>query len=104
MRPKCRIMRVGPKRLPPKARRMATRKRKGMWIKNSNPRPVEFEMKTRRIKLAPGEEQLITAEEVLDPTLRAQLQIRAITIVRPAAEGEEEELVKSLGGQAASDG
>jgi len=68
---------------------MATRKRKGMLIKNTNTYSVEIAMKSREIRLAPGDEALLTAEEVLDPELRAKLQIRAVSIVRPATDEEE---------------
>jgi len=68
---------------------MANRKRKGMLIKNTHTRPVDIKMKTRRIRLDAGEEQLVTAEEVRDPELRENLQIRAVSIVRPAEEEEE---------------
>ncbi len=75
---------------------MTTRRRKGMLIKNTNVRPVVIKMKTRAIRLEPGEEKLITADEVRDAKLREFLQVRAISIVRPAKEGEEEALLKSL--------
>ena len=75
---------------------MADRKRKGMLIKNTNPRKVQIRMATRSITLAPGEERLITAEEVQDDTLRSYLQIRGVSIVRPAREEEEAELKKEL--------
>ncbi len=68
---------------------MATRKRKGMLIKNTNTYSVEIAMKTRDIQLGPGDEALLTAAEVLDPELRAKLQIRAVSIVRPATAEEE---------------
>ena len=48
-------------------------------------------MKSREIRLGPGDEALLTAEEVLDPELRAKLQIRAVSIVRPATDEEEGE-------------
>lgn len=70
---------------------MATRKRKGMLIKNTNTYSVEIAMKSREIRLGPGDEALLTAEEVLDPELRAKLQIRAVSIVRPATDEEEGE-------------
>ena len=70
---------------------MATRKRKGMLIKNTNSYSVEIEMNTRTITLGPGEQELLTAAEVLDPELRAKLQIRAVSIVRPATDEEEGE-------------
>ncbi len=70
---------------------MANRKRRGMIIKNTNTKPVEITMKTRRILVNPGKELLVTAEEVRDPTLREHLQVRSISIVRPATEEEEHE-------------
>lgn len=70
--------------------------RRGMIVKNTNDRPVEIEMATRRIVVRPGEEKMITAEEVRDPALRQSLQVRAISIVRPATEEEENELRQML--------
>lgn len=67
-----------------------------MIIKNTNDRPVEIEMATRTIVVHPGEEKMITPEEVRDPTLRQKLQVRAISIVRPATEDEELALRDSL--------
>jgi len=67
-----------------------------MLIKNTNTRPVKIEMKTRPLRLNPGEEKLITAEEVRDSALREKLQVRAISIVRPSTESEEEELMKEI--------
>lgn len=69
-----------------------------MWIKNTHARPVVIEMKTRTLQLGSGEEKLLTAEEVLDSTLRAHLQVRAISIVRPSTDDEEEALQKELSG------
>ena len=74
------------------------KKRRGMFIKNTNTRPVEIAMATRTIRLDPGQERLITAEEVRDATLREHLQVRAINIVRPATEEEEDALERELGG------
>lgn len=71
---------------------MGTRRRKGMLVKNTNPHSVEIVMSTRKIVLEPGDEELLTAEEVLDPSLRSNLQIRAVSIVRPATDEEEEGL------------
>lgn len=76
---------------------MADKTRRGMIIKNTNDRPVEIQMATRRITVHPGQEKMITAEEVRDPTLRQNLQVRAISIVRPATEEEEEALRQELG-------
>jgi len=75
---------------------MTTRKRKGMLIKNTNPETVTIKMATRKITLAPGDEELVTAEEVLDESLRDHLQIRGVSIVRPALEEEEAELRERL--------
>lgn len=75
---------------------MADRKRKGMLIKNTNPRKVQIRMATRSITLSPGEERFVTAEEVLDDTLRSYLQIRGVSIVRPASEEEEAQLKQEL--------
>lgn len=71
--------------------------RRGMIIKNTNDRPVDIEMARRTITVNPGEEKMITAEEVRDPMLRQKLQIRAISIVRPATEDEEIQLRDMLG-------
>jgi len=65
------------------------RKRKGMLIKNTDTSSVTIKMSQRTILLGPGEEELLTAEEVLDPDLRVKLQIRAVSIVRPATDEEE---------------
>ena len=75
---------------------MTTRKRKGMLIKNTNTQPVKIKMATRTISLAPGEEELVTAEEVLDETLRDFLQVRRVSIVRPALDEEEDALRERL--------
>ncbi|MEM1127609.1 MAG: hypothetical protein AAGI71_13230 [Bacteroidota bacterium] len=71
--------------------------RRGMIIKNTNDRPVTIDMETRRVVLGPGEEQPITSEEVLDSELRQQLQVRAINIVRPTTEEEDQALQEKLG-------
>ncbi|MDQ7041499.1 MAG: hypothetical protein Q9M35_11230 [Rhodothermus sp.] len=78
---------------------MASRKRRGMIIKNTNDVPVEIPMNTRTIQLKPGEEALVTAEEVRDPVLREKLQVRAVSIVRPTTEQEEEMLRQQLAQQ-----
>ena len=69
-----------------------------MWIKNTHIRPVVIEMKTRTLQLEPGNEVVVTAEEVLDATLRANLQIRSVSIVRPSTDEEEEALLRELAG------
>ncbi len=79
---------------------MTIRKRKGMLIKNTNPRPVKVAMSTRTLVLKPGEEQLVTADEVRDSVLREKLQVRAVSIVRPATDEEEEALLRKLAEQA----
>lgn len=75
---------------------MSDRKRKGMLIKNTNTQTVKIDMATRSITLEPGEEELVTAEEVLDSTLRDFLQVRGVSIVRPARDEEEAELRERL--------
>lgn len=70
--------------------------RRGMLIKNTNERPVELELAGRVVRLGPGEEQYVTSEEVRDPVLRANLQVRAVSIVRPATEEEEQALRTQL--------
>ncbi len=75
---------------------MGTRKRRGMIIKNTNTKPVDIKMKTRTIVIKPGQELLLTADEVKDPELRAHLQVRAVSIVRPATEEEEQEYRRQL--------
>lgn len=75
---------------------MSDRKRKGMLIKNTNARTVTIHMATRTITLEPGDEELVTAEEVLDEALRDFLQVRGVSIVRPAREEEEAELRERL--------
>ncbi|MEX0746811.1 MAG: hypothetical protein WD275_02345 [Rhodothermales bacterium] len=72
------------------------KKRRGMIIKNTNDRSVDIEMATRRIVVPPGEERMITADEVRDPMLRQKLQVRAVSIVRPATEEEEVDLRQSM--------
>ena len=79
------------------------KKRRGMIIKNANTQPVEIAMATRTIRLEPGQEQLISADEVRDTVLREHLQVRAINIVRPATDEEEEELRRILNGNGTSE-
>lgn len=68
------------------------KRRRGMIIKNTDDRPVDINMATRTIQVRPGEERMITSEEVRDPKLRESLQVRAISIVRPTTEEEEVQL------------
>jgi hypothetical protein len=70
-----------------------------MLIKNSGTRSVEISMASRTMELRPGEEQFITPEEVLDPKLREALQIREISIVRPATTEEDVALRERLEAQ-----
>ena len=72
------------------------KQRRGMLIKNTNTRPVDIEMKTRPLRLNPGQERFITAEEVRDTALREKLQVRAISIVRPSTEEEEVVLLQEI--------
>jgi len=79
---------------------MATRKRKGMLIKNTNTRPFTIEMASRTIVLEPGSVEMLTAEEVKDTRLREFLQVRAVSIVRPTTDEEEAALQARLAGEA----
>ena len=72
------------------------KQRRGMLIKNTNTRPVDIEMKTRPLRLNPGQERFITADEVRDAALREKLQVRAVSIVRPSTEAEEDLLMKEI--------
>ena len=65
------------------------RQRRGMLIKNVMGRPMVIVMKTRTLELQPGEEQLVTAKEVLDAALREHLQVRSVAVVRPSTDEEE---------------
>lgn len=81
---------------------MADRERRGMLIKNSGTRTVRIEMASRSVEMEPSDEVFITPEEVLDPKLREALQIREITIVRPATTEEDvalREQIESQGGE-----
>jgi hypothetical protein len=49
--------------------------------------------------MGPGDEVFISPEEVLDPKLREALQIREITIVRPATTEEDVALREQLESQ-----
>lgn len=75
---------------------MSDRDRRGMWIKNTGDEDVQVVMEARTIRLAPGEEGLLTPEEVRDDTLRQALQERSISIVRPATEEEDDDLQERL--------
>lgn len=75
---------------------MGSRQRRGMLIKNTNTGPVTVVMQTRTIVLEPGDETLVTAEEVQDSGLRDHLQVRGVSIVRPSTEMEDSELRQTL--------
>lgn len=60
-----------------------------MLIKNISEKPLSIDMETRTLEMKAGEEKMITPDEVLDPTFRHHLQIRSVTIVRPATEEDE---------------
>lgn len=77
-----------------------SRKRKGMVIKNTDDRTVELNLDTRTLVVRPGEEYPITADEVKDPVLREKLQVRAISIVRPTTDAEEDAVQQLLEAQA----
>lgn len=63
--------------------------RRGMLIKNISEKPLTIDMETRSLEMKAGERKMITPEEVLDPTFRHHLQVRSVTIVRPATEEDE---------------
>ena len=73
--------------------------RRGMLIKNVSERPLSIRLQTRLIAMEAGDEVLITAEEVRDATLRENLQVRTVAIVRPATAEEGEELARELAGR-----
>jgi len=64
-----------------------------MYIKNVSEHPVDIRMKSRVLRLSPGDIQIITAAEVRDPILRENLQVRSVAIVRPATAEEEDAFV-----------
>jgi hypothetical protein len=68
---------------------MADRERRGMLIKNTGTEPVTVTMDTRTLTVDPGKEEFITPEEVRDDRLREALQVRTISIVRPATKQED---------------
>jgi hypothetical protein len=67
-----------------------------MIIKNTGSEPVRIAMATRIVHLGPGVEKMLTEEEVRDPMLREALQVRTISIVRPATKDEVEALKARL--------
>lgn len=71
---------------------MADRVRRGMLITNNGAEQVAISLSSRELQLPPGDEQVLTPEEVREPALRTALQERSIAIVRPATESEVEAL------------
>ncbi len=69
---------------------MADRDRRGMLITNNGDEAVLVSMASRTLEIGPGDEEFLTPEEVRDPTLREALQVRSISIVRPATQAEDE--------------
>lgn len=67
-----------------------------MLLKNTNDRPVELTLASRVLRLAPGDEAAITADEVRDPAMREHLQVRTVVIVRPTSVEEEDALERRL--------
>lgn len=66
--------------------------RRGMIIKNVAERYLEVALEGRTIEMQAEEEVMITADEVRDPVLRENLQLRTVAIVRPATIEESEAL------------
>lgn len=77
---------------------MSDRERRGMLITNTGTEEVSVSMASRVLQIGPGEEALITPEEVRDPDLRVALQERSISIVRPASEAEDKALREQMDG------
>ena len=71
-------------------------RRRGMLVKNVSEAPLAIALRTRTLALDPGDEQLVTADEVRDAALRDHLQVRTIAVVRPATEEEGEALARAL--------
>jgi len=63
-----------------------------MLVKNVVEEAISIRMAGRTLDLGPGDEALVSAAEVKDPTLREHLQVRTIAIVRPATDAEGEAL------------
>ena len=70
--------------------------RRGMLIKNVAERPLTIRLDTRTLEMEAGDELFVTAEEVRDPTLRENLQVRTIAVVRPATDEEAEGLAREI--------
>ena len=72
--------------------------RRGMLVKNVAEQSLSIRLKTRVLALEPGDERLVTPEEVRDAELREHLQVRSIAVVRPATDEEGEALARELRG------
>jgi hypothetical protein len=81
---------------------MSRRPRRGIFITNTSQDPVTVSLAARDVRVDPGCNVQVTATEVRDPAMRDALQLRAISIVRPATEEEEQALRVRLSN--ASDG
>lgn len=75
---------------------MSTRIRRGMLIKNLGTESLTIRMISRKLTLGPGDEAALTPDEVRDPVMRENLQVRTIAIVRPTTPEEDEELQNRL--------
>jgi len=60
-----------------------------MLVKNVCEQSLTIRLKTRTIEMDPGDEALVTPEEVRDATMREHLQVRTVAVVRPATEDED---------------
>lgn len=78
--------------------------RRGMLIKNISEEPLTISMETRDLHMEPGEVTIVKPDEVLDSTFRHHLQVRSVTIVRPATKEDEEEHFDNGGSATAADG
>ena len=79
---------------------MARNRRKGMIIKNTGRKAITVKMARRSLRLPPGGQAPITADEVLDEGLRGLLQVRELAIVRPITWAEEREIKRGAKGTA----
>lgn len=59
-----------------------------MLIKNVSEDPVDLRLDDRTLHLDPGDERVVSAEEVRQPVLRQSLQLRTIAVVRPSTDDE----------------
>lgn len=72
------------------------RNRRGMLLKNTSEDFLTLKLATRSISFEPGEEHMITSDEVKDNHMREYLQLRTVVIVRPTTLEEEDDLIRSL--------